>query len=271
MEAKVTHLRSSITPPEEQNYSLGVTRMRIASSACPCFVLAEAPENSEVDVKTKKERSKSGAFRATLGLTPSVQIEGALGRTSGEESIEEKWNITARSLPFDNKNGKRQTTMLWDYMPNNKVTPKPSYFIKPTPSAVFGLTGGQSHALPVLEVNCMMHYRLRSSPQTFHTWFTSQSTTNIPIYTNLLHQLSVTLDLGQVESGLDQYPENLESHDRQDYQSLGVRPSPVVVKLKNCFSVSESACEVQLNRIFIGCITPTRKSKFYLLPSNSPN
>lgn len=76
--------------------------------------------------------------------------------------------------------------------------------IKPTPAVLYALMGGRLQTPPVLEVNVLMHYSLRSSPQTVRAKLGTQSTlpANLPVYTNILHQASITLDLGKVEQAL---------------------------------------------------------------------
>lgn len=246
--------------------------MRVALSSHSSYPLICTPDNSKADIKTKKEHHASSGLRATLGLTSTVQPESTLGSTSGEERDQSRWKVVMRSLPFYIKNKERQKSIIWDYTHNdNHSRREPQNSITPTPRVVYMLTGGLSQAPPVLEVNLLMQYSLRSSPQAFRTWFMNQSSsaTGLPVYTNILHQSSIILDTGKVESesGKCEYADKLESCDEQNYRSLegkGSRPSPVVVKLRNPFRVLP--CEVTLSQVFIGDVKSSRKSKFYLRP-----
>lgn len=229
-----------------------------------------SPMNSWSDLKIKSEHSHSAGIHATLGLNPNVQLDGALSRTSGEEKNETQWNVDTHYLPPDTKKGPH--TVIWSFTPLNNYpggNQPNEMLIKPTPVVLYALMGGRLQTPPILEVNILMHYSLQSSPQTIRAKLGKQPMlpANLPVYTNILHQASIMLDLGKVEL-YSCPPEDLNSKDREKFCSLGeegLRPSPMVVKLKDCSRASE--CEVPLGRIFLGHVTSPHKSKFYLLPS----
>lgn len=112
MKSKITLLSSNINQAREDiGYSLGVSRVRIASSGCPSAVLMRSPTSSWPHVKIKSAKhSHSAGIHANLGLTPNVQLDGALSRTSGEEKSQSQWKVATRYLPPGQEDGSAHST-----------------------------------------------------------------------------------------------------------------------------------------------------------------
>ncbi|KAF9460924.1 hypothetical protein BDZ94DRAFT_1265083 [Collybia nuda] len=260
LEAKMTLLDAGIQEDASLGtlgYSLGLSQVRFVTSSCPSSILHFSPTTvcAEDDgIITKSEKTRKGGIQATLSANPSVRLEGTFGSSSGEETVQKRWEILPHCFGNDRNEitGDLQTTMMWKYVHNDKCYQrKAGNVFNSRPSAIFGLSR-LARKMPVFEIEVIMHYSCASTPsRAFSGGWLWTGGNQVPAYMNFLHQTSVLVDLEKTEG--NSWVVGLGANDRQEPDQLGA-PFPLVVEQAESDTVRESACNVSLGRALYGCI-----------------
>lgn len=237
---------------------MSVAQVRVVASSCLSSFISFSPGDSysvEDPIKSKSERNYTGGGWATLSGTPGVKVGGSTSQTSGQEASQKRWEIVVSP----SSGTKTEKSIIWKYVLNDKYhDPQPIATFQPGPSVNFGY---KLHARrPKIEVELVVHWS--ASPDNtqprLRQWFSSYRSKESPqppsAFMNLLHQVSVSVDLRSLHENAWVVGLNPDLPDEETLPEFhGLRQfEPIQV---NADSIrSNLNCEVTLQRALHGCI-----------------
>lgn len=210
------------TEGEALDYYVTSSQVRFIASKGPASVVKFSPTmiNPEEDnVMLRNERSTSAAIGGTIGLPPSVELNGSFIHTSGEERVHRRWAVMGTFLPSEIA---KTPTILWRYWSNTALHSQlHGNVFEPLPSAIFGDKEALL-LLPCLEVEVVTIYSYSPPRRNILARVVSRLTRNkpLPAFRNFLHQNSVLVDLEKT-AGNSQWAGNLIVSKEYQMTELG--------------------------------------------------
>lgn len=259
------HISAEGTILDTSRFTMGLSQVLMTALSCPKIsVLQYSPTSidfEEDSVKTKSEKTILGGAWLTIGASSNLRVGGTNSRGSGNEKTERRWAIrthrvnsgSGRSL--DIKDG-----MLWKFPHNeneNNFQPSSGRDLhgSEAPSVMFGLSN--ESALPSVEVEVVVHWALSKIAQSRRFSFFNRNTKNrLSGFTNLLHHVSVAVDLCKVSQTRSWAP-GVKSYDEwTSREPTKFDPVKVSIETSPGLRTVDSKSQITLRRAICGRIEP---------------
>ncbi|KAF8064995.1 hypothetical protein FPV67DRAFT_1501046 [Lyophyllum atratum] len=233
--------------PDLSEYTLSLSQSRIMASSCPTSVLQYSPDTTHAEentVKAKKERNTTGGGWFAFSVSPSLRVGGTVGRTEGIEKGRRRWQIIVRQLSAAERTadgGAYSKGMVWQYAYSGddrvfKRVTEEGFEHKPT--AVFGFKEVPNHSAPLLDVSLVVCWSLGATKDGRYTSRPSllrrekrknDAGKEIPAFINLLHYVSMVVDLAKVGPGKS-WIVDADAEDERTSQTLAEARGPIILK-----------------------------------------
>ncbi|KAF9459944.1 hypothetical protein BDZ94DRAFT_1311913 [Collybia nuda] len=254
---------SSDAVSDNVRYNMSMAQVRVVASSSLSSFLSFSPLNShnvEDPVKAKSERSYTGGGWATLSGAPSLKIGGSASQITGQETSQRKWGIVV-SPSSDTKTKK---SIIWKYALNDRYyDPQPTATFQPGPTVNFG------HKLyarrPHIEVELVVYWSVtpdstRSRLRQLFSGYRSKECPQPPnAFTNLLHQVSVSVDLESLDVNAWVVGLNPDLPDEESLPNFQGSRQFEPIRVNADSDRSTLKCEVTLQRALYGCIQLVQK------------
>ncbi|KAG6852050.1 hypothetical protein C0991_003530, partial [Blastosporella zonata] len=270
--------------PEFSDYSLGLSQVRIMASTYPSSIIKYSPNIMHAwdDMsKAKADRNIAAGVWGSLSFNPSLRMGGTTSRTTGTERIRRRWDISVHWLTPDDVGKPPEEHikgMIWKYGFNDcggMFERIAAESIEQRPSVVLGLR--RKSPMPVVDIEVINYWSLRcpgpKSSTNSRNYLSSlrraktkDTGSGLPAYLNLLHQVSIVVDLGKVDQG-HSWIVDADSIDDSTWQGLmdaggSIQFQPLLrIAETELDAMPDTECKIEITRAVEGRIEPLTEAE----------